>query len=64
MSKPDELVAEIGQFMVFRKSDSREYEIIGPSVQNSPIAYTMIRATPESLEKILLRIRAHSRLKK
>jgi hypothetical protein len=53
MPKPDTKVAEVGPFTVFKKSDSREYEIVGPSVDQSPLPYTMIRATPERLEAIV-----------
>ena len=52
MPKPDEPIAEIGPYKIFRKSDSSEYEISGPAVPNSPLAYTMIRVTPIMLDKL------------
>jgi hypothetical protein len=61
MPKPDKMVAEIGAFTIFRKSDSQEYEIVGPAVQNSPLAYTMVRTTPDRLAKILSIVRLDAR---
>lgn len=52
MPKPDELIAEIGPYRIFRKSDSKEYEISGPPVPNSPLAYTMIRVSAIMLDKL------------
>jgi hypothetical protein len=52
MPRPDEKIAEIGDYTVFRKSDSREYEIVGPAVSQSPLAYTMIRVSPIMLDKL------------
>jgi len=63
MASLDERVAEVGGFTIFRKSDSAEYEIVGPSAANSPTAYTMIRVTPERLEEFVREIRKHSRRK-
>jgi hypothetical protein len=61
MPKPDEIVAEVGPFVIFKKSDSKEYEIVGPSAQNSPLAYTMIRVTPEVLQKLQNTVKADAR---
>jgi hypothetical protein len=63
MPKPDELVAEFGTFQIFRKAETREYEIVGPSVQNSPISYTMIRISPESLRNLNNVVQKHARKK-
>jgi hypothetical protein len=52
MPKPDEVVGSVGPYTIFRKSDSREYEIVGPAVQNSPLAYTMIRVSSETLGQL------------
>jgi hypothetical protein len=59
--KPDEVVTEVAGVTIFKKSDSEEYEIVGPAVDHSPLSYTMIRATPEKLEKILRAVRGHQR---
>ncbi len=61
MPKPDEVIAEVGSFTIFRKSDSKEYVIVGPAVQNSPLAYTMVRTTSETLSKLHKAIRADAR---
>lgn len=61
MPKPDEVVAEIGAFTIFRKAESREYEIVGPAADHSPLAYTMVRTTPETLDKIRNAIKADAR---
>jgi hypothetical protein len=53
----DEKITEIGPYTIFRKYDSGQYEIVGPAVEHSPIGYTMIRLTPETLGKILNSIR-------
>lgn len=52
MPKLDEKVGEVGPFTIFRKVDSKEYEIVGPAVENSPLAYTVIRTTPNVLDRI------------
>ncbi len=64
MPKPDELITEVGPFQVFRKAEGREYEIVGPGVQNSPLSYTMIRTTPEYLDRIREAVRADARKNK
>lgn len=61
MPKPDEKIAELGPFTIFRKSDSKEYEIVGPAVEHSPLSYTMIRTTPELLQKLQKAVRSDSR---
>lgn len=52
MPKPDEVVGNVGPFTIFRKSDSKEYEIVGPAVDHSPLSYTVIRTTPDVLDRI------------
>lgn len=64
MPKPDEKVAEVGPFTIFRKSDSTEYEVVGPTVEHSPMSYTMIRTTPQNLDKIRSAIAADVRRRK
>jgi hypothetical protein len=50
--KPDEKIAEVGPFVIFRKSDAPYYEIVGPAVDHSPLSYTMIRASVQVIDKI------------
>jgi hypothetical protein len=64
MPKPDEVVGNVGPFTIFRKSDSREYEIVGPAVEHSPMSYSMIRTTPERLSEISRAIAADARKQK
>jgi hypothetical protein len=53
MPKPDEKIAEVGPFTIFRKSDApSQYEIVGPAVDHSPLSYTMIRTTLQIVERI------------
>ena len=52
MPKPDEKIAEVGPYTIFRKSDSKEYEIVGPAVEHSPLSYTMIRTTLAVIDRI------------
>lgn len=61
MPKPDDVIAEVGPFTIFRKSDSTEYEVVGPAVDHSPLSYTMIRTTPALLQKVLREIKSDSR---
>jgi hypothetical protein len=52
MPKPDEKIAEVGPFTIFRKSDAPFYEIVGPAVEHSPLSYTMIRTTLRVVDRI------------
>jgi len=57
MPKPDEKIAEVGPYTIFRKSDSPYYEIVGPAVEHSPLSYTMIRTSLAIIDKIRETIR-------
>lgn len=52
MPKPDDKIAEIGEFTLFRKTEEPFYEIVGPAVPNSPLSYTMIRTTLKTIDRI------------
>lgn len=57
MPKPDDKVAEIGEFTLFRKTEEPYYEIVGPAVPNSPLSYTMIRTTLKMIDRIRAEIK-------
>lgn len=58
MPKPDEVIAQVGPYTIFRKSDApSQYEIVGPAVEHSPLSYTMIRTTLKIIDKIQSAIR-------
>jgi hypothetical protein len=62
MAKLDERVAEIHGFTIFKKSESSEYELVGPAAPNSPLAYTVIRITPSVLEKLNQVVKDHAKV--
>jgi hypothetical protein len=64
MPKPDDKVAEVGEFTIFRKSDEPYYEIVGPAVPHSPLSYTMIRTTLKTIDKIRTAVAADERSRK
>lgn len=64
MPKPDEKIAEVGPFTIFRKTEEPFYEIVGPAVEHSPLSYTMIRTTLKVIDKIRSTIAADAQRRK
>jgi hypothetical protein len=64
MPKPDEKIAEVGPFTIFRKSEEPYYEIVGPAVEHSPLSYTMIRTTLAIVDRIRAEIAADVKTRK